>query len=83
MKKFNILAENILKGIAKGKTLEDIAKKHNVSIDELKKQLNDGISVEKEHTQDENYAKSIAMDHLWEMGPNYYKELNKLENKLK
>jgi hypothetical protein len=82
MKKFNILAEKILNGIAKGKSLEDISKKYNVSVDELKKQLDFGISVEKEHTQDENYAKSIAMDHLWELGPTYYKELNKLENKL-
>lgn len=34
--KFNTLIENTLNGLAKGKTLEDIAKKHNVDIEALK-----------------------------------------------
>jgi hypothetical protein len=80
--------ENIKGGLADGKTLEDIAKKHhkkgNYNIDDmvslLKKQLNKGIKVEMEHTKDKSKAREIAMDHLWEH-PNYYDKLEKIESK--
>jgi len=85
--KFNTLIENTLNGLAKGKTLEDIAKKHNVDIEALKKQLDDGIGVEtKEHVEseakkpkvDRETAKKIAMDHLFE-DPEYYTKLANME----
>lgn len=65
-------------GLSDNKTLNDIAKKHNVSIDELTKEFELGLKVELEHTNDENIAKEITMDHLYEM-PNYYSELAKIE----
>ena len=37
--------------MAKGMSLEDIAKKHNVDISELQKELEKGSKVEMEHTQ--------------------------------
>jgi hypothetical protein len=58
------------------RTLETLAKKHNVSVGDLKKQLEMGVEVEKEHTDDEDKARSIAMDHLEEV-PNYYSKLKK------
>jgi hypothetical protein len=64
----------IHEGLSSGKTLEDIAKSHNVNIEDLKKQLEKGVDVEKEHTDDEKIATSIAMDHLVE-DPKYYDKL--------
>jgi hypothetical protein len=58
------------------RTLETLAKKHDVSVEDLKKQLDMGVEVEKEHTDDEEKARSIAMDHLEEV-PNYYSKLKK------
>lgn len=78
--KFDLLVEETLKGLAKGKTLEDIAKKHDVSIEHLNSQLNKGIKVEVEHTEEIETAKKIAMDHLFE-NPNYYTDLDKVEKK--
>lgn len=78
--KFDLLVEETLKGLAKGKTLEDIAKKHDVSIEHLNSQLNKGIKVEVEHTEEIETAKKIAMDHLFE-NPNYYTDLKKMEKK--
>ncbi len=46
------------------------------------KQLNKGIQIELEHNSNKEIAKSIAKDHLDEF-PNYYIELEKMENKLK
>ena len=75
-------------GVADGKTLEDIAKKHDKKgyyhiddmVSSLKKQLDKGIKVEMEHTKDKSKAREIAMDHLWEH-PNYYDKLKKVESK--
>lgn len=47
-----------------------------------KKQLEKGIKVEMEHTNDKRIATEIAKDHLSEF-QDYYKELEKMENKLK
>lgn len=55
---------------------EEVAKKHGVSIDVINKQLEMGIKVEKEHTNDAKMAKEIALDHLNEK-PNYYSKLKK------
>jgi len=65
-------------GVARGKSIEDIAKKHNVSVCVIKKQLKMGIEVEKEHTPDPKMAQEIAMDHLTEF-PDYYTRLAKME----
>lgn len=61
-------------------SLEDSAKKHNVDIEVLKKQLEKGIKVEKEHTKDEKTAEKIALAHLDER-PDYYDQLAKVEKK--
>lgn len=58
------------------KSLEVLAKKHDVEVSELQKQLNIGIEVEKEHTDDEDKARTIALDHLDEK-PDYYTKLKK------
>ena len=61
-------------------TLLDIAKKHKVEIDTLKKQLEKGVKVELEHTSDHAVAKEIALDHLSEF-PDYYTRLDRVEVK--
>ena len=66
-------------GLAKGMTLNDIAKKHNISVDTIVKDLKKGMKVEMEHTTDVNVAKEIAFDHLFE-DPKYYDKLSKIEN---
>jgi len=65
-------------GLAKNKTLDDIAAKHGVEKDKLEKQLEKGIKVEAEHTTDKAIAKEIAMDHLFE-DPKYYDKLSKID----
>ena len=80
MNKFNSLCESLLNGLAKGKTLEDLAKKHNVDLEDLKKELQKGMNVEKEHTHSQDIAKEIAMDHLFE-DPKYYTKLKEMESK--
>ena len=55
---------------------EEIAKKHNVDVSEIQKQLKVGIGVEKEHTKNEDTAREIALDHLGE-NPKYYAKLKK------
>jgi len=85
--------ESLEGGESDKKTLLDIAIKHafgdkvlttNKVIDsllrELKYQLNKGIEVEMEHTNDPERAKEIAMDHLME-DSKYYVKLQKMETK--
>ena len=45
-------------------------------------QLNIGVDIEKEHTDDPAIAKEIAKDHLAEI-PNYYTRLKKMEEEAK
>jgi hypothetical protein len=59
-------------------TVEQIAKKHCVSTLHVKKQLVQGIQVEKEHTKSANVAKEIALDHLNE-DPDYYTKLSQAQ----
>ena len=61
---------------AKTMTPEQIAKKHNVGLEAILRQLEMGINVEKEHTSNEKTAREIALDHLGE-NPNYYSKLKK------
>jgi hypothetical protein len=73
-------------GLADNKSLIQIAKKHNAKnyyqiddmVKSLKKQLEMGMKVETEHTDDKDKAKEIAFDHLWE-DPKYYSKLSKIE----
>jgi hypothetical protein len=73
--------DEILKGgLSDNKSLEDLAKKHKVDLDVIKKQFEIGIDKEQEHTKDSKEAEEIAMDHLWE-DPKYYEKLSKIEKK--
>jgi hypothetical protein len=74
---FKIFYEQTFNGLAKGKSVEDLAKKHNISVDHINSQLKKGIKIEHEHTKDNNTAKKIAMDHLFE-DPDYYTKLAKV-----
>ena len=65
-------------GLAKGLSLNDIAKKHGVSVDMMVAEFKKGISVEMEHTTDREVAKEITLDHLFE-DPKYYDKLKKVE----
>ena len=60
------------------KSPEEIAKKHGVSLQLIKKQLEMGIEVEGEHTSDKSAARITALQHLDEI-PNYYTKLKKME----
>lgn len=73
--------ENLIGGKADNRTLEDIALHHNISIEEIKKEYEMGLEIEKEHTSDENIASEIAKDHIFEFA-NYYTNLSKMEKKL-
>ena len=59
-------------------SVEELAKKHSVDIMTLRKQLQKGIKIEKEHTTSSKVAKEIALDHLAEY-PDYYDRLEKVE----
>lgn len=60
-------------------TVDQIAKKHNVTKDYVLKQLEAGIKVEHEHTKETKDARRIALAHLGEK-PDYYIKLKKVEN---
>lgn len=64
------------------KTVEQIAKKHRLDVSFVQKQLDMGIPIEHEHTQDHNLAKDIALQHLDEI-PDYYTRLKKMESDAK
>ncbi len=63
-------------------SVEDIAKKHKVSVESIKEQIKMGKKVELEHTDNEELAEEIAMDHLEEI-PDYYDRLKKMESEAK
>jgi len=60
-------------GAADNMTADDIAKKHNITLQELQKQINIGLKVEREHTKNEKQALEITLDHLCE-NAKYYTE---------
>jgi len=65
---------------------KEIGKHNDIPDEEFdSKQLNMGIEVEKEHTDNEEEAKSIAKDHLVEPGlsKSYYTKLNAMEKRAK
>jgi hypothetical protein len=69
---FDIIAEQL----AKGMSLKEIADKHSKKITDLKQELKKGAKTEKEHTTSTQKAKSIAKDHLVE-DPKYYTKIKK------
>jgi hypothetical protein len=56
----------------------ELAKKHGVSVEEIKKQLEIGTKVEFEHTTSKSSARITALQHLDEK-PDYYTKLKKME----
>lgn len=60
-------------------SIENIAKKHGVSVQYLNRQLAIGIEVEQEHTSNKKIAAEIAKDHLNE-DPKYYEKLKQVES---
>lgn len=62
------------------KSPQELAKKHKVPLSVIKKQLEMGMKVEKEHTTSDAEAKIIASQHIEEL-PNYYSKLKKVEKK--
>lgn len=63
-------------------SVDDIAKKHNVSVESIKQQIEKGKKIELEHTDNDEMAEEIAMDHLEEI-PDYYERLEKMEKEAK
>ena len=59
-------------------TPEEIAEKHGISVDMILSQLNKGINVEFEHTDDVDVATRIALDRLYEF-PSYYEDHEAME----
>jgi hypothetical protein len=55
-------------------TIETIAKKHNVDVEHIKNQFEVGLKIEHEHSDNDDIATEIALDHLTE-NPDYYIEL--------
>ena len=80
LRTYKTFEKNTIKG---GKSdnlsVEDIAKKFNVPVSKIKKQLELGIKVESEHSDDKEKQQEIAMDHLTEI-PDYYDRLKKMED---
>ena len=71
--------KNTIKGGKADKmTTKDIADKFKVSVDKIQSQIQKGIKIEMEHTDDKEKATEIAMDHVTEF-PNYYDRLIKME----
>ncbi len=58
--------------------IDQLARKHGVSIESLMAQIEMGIEVETEHTPDYDIALQIALDHLKER-PDYYTKLKAME----
>ena len=72
--------EKLKGGLADNKTLNQLAKKHDIKKTTLQKQLKRGVKVEKEHVKNPESRKEIAMDHIAE-DPKYYDKLEKIEKK--
>ncbi len=59
-------------------TAAQLAKKWNLSLDQIRRLIDQGAKVEKEHTKSDKEAREIARDHIGEK-PDYYKKLKKIE----
>ncbi len=75
----NDMNENtLIGGVADNLSVPDIANKFGVGTGEIQSQINKGIGVEMEHTNDKIKATEIATDHVSEI-PDYYDRLEKME----
>lgn len=72
--------EEVVGGLADGKTLKDIAEHHGLDLADIEPQFAMGVKVEREHTDSDKIAGEIARDHLWE-DPKYYSKLKEMEAK--
>ena len=71
--------EDVLQGgKADQLSIENIAKMHNVGVEDIAKQLEIGIPIEREHTTDDVIAREVVLDHLSEI-PDYYTRLVNME----
>ncbi len=70
--------EKIQGGLADNLKVVDLAKQHKVDTNTIVGQIQKGIKVELEHTDDIFTALEITMDHVFE-NPNYYTDLQKIE----
>jgi hypothetical protein len=50
---------------------KDLAKKHNVDVDDIENEIRVGTKIEMEHTDSKKMAKEIAMDHIAEFADYY------------
>lgn len=75
---FEVVEEEIEGGLADNLTVDDIAEKHGVPIEQIQSELEKGLEVEQEHTDSEEIARGIALDHLTEL-PDYYTRLATIE----
>jgi 8-oxo-dGTP pyrophosphatase MutT (NUDIX family) len=69
-------------GKADNETIQSLAEKHKVEVDQIKDQLKLGISIEMEHTDNPKEAVEIAMDHIFESAE-YYTKLKEMESEMK
>lgn len=77
----NMNESNKLKGGKADKlTPKDLGKKFGVPVEQIKAQIQKGINIEMEHTDDKEKATEIATDHVSEF-PDYYNRLESMENK--
>ncbi len=67
--------EKVEGGKADDMTPEDLAEKHGVDLKDIEKEIEVGVRIEMEHTDDKGIAKEIAMDHIFEF-PDYYTDPN-------
>lgn len=66
-----IESEEVPGGEAENMTPKDLAKKHDVSVKDIEKEIEVGTKIEMEHTDSKKMAREIAMDHIAEF-PDYY-----------
>ena len=67
--------EKVMGGKADDMSVEDLADKHNVDVRDIEKEIEVGVRIEMEHTDDKEIAREIAMDHIFEF-PDYYTDPN-------
>lgn len=77
-----VSAEKMSGGRADGMSVKDIAEDQDVDVEEVKKNLDIGSKVEKEHVKNKSLTREIAKDHLVE-DIDYYKMLDEMESKAK
>jgi hypothetical protein len=75
----NLHEDLIPGGVGDDKTAQDLAMKHHQFVGTIEKEIEVGIKIELEHTDDKEKAREIAIDHITEI-PDYYTNKNGLIN---